>query len=111
MNEFMIEVIQSEAFNGYTQCTGAEPARRAISEKFGSAEHPINPDNVFLGFGCSGALYNAVAALCERGDRLLVPSPGFPLCQPICENMGIEYTFYKLLPQKGWEVDLEHLKS
>lgn len=80
----IIDAVNSEMANGYTQASGTIQAREAIAQKFGNDEHPINPNHVFLAFGCSGAIYNAVAALCERGDRLLVAKPGFPLCQPIC---------------------------
>lgn len=84
INSSIIEAVESEVANSYTMASGTVAAREAIAKKFGNEEHPINPNNVFLGFGCSGALYNCIAALCEQGDRILVPSPGFPLCQPIC---------------------------
>jgi tyrosine aminotransferase len=64
-----------------------------------------------LAFGCSGALYNAVSALCEVGDTILVPSPGFPLCQPICQNLGVEFDNYCLMPDEGWKIDLADLRS
>ena len=111
INEAIIEVVKAETFNGYTQASGALPAREAIAKKFGTAEHPIDPNHVFLGFGCSGALYNAIAVMCERGDRILVARPGFPLCQPICQNLGVEFDCYDLLPDEGWQINLEHLKS
>ena len=111
INESIIEVIKAETFNGYTQASGALPAREAIAKKFGTSEHPIDPNHVFLSFGCSGALYNAMAVLCERGDRVLVAKPGFPLCQPICQNLGVEFDCYELLPEEGWNINLEHLKS
>lgn len=84
VNEAIIEAVNSETNNGYTQASGTAVARNAIAEKFGNDEYPINPDHIFLSFGCSGALYNAISVLCEVGDRILVPKPGFPLCQPIC---------------------------
>jgi aspartate/methionine/tyrosine aminotransferase len=56
VNKSIIEVIESEKHNGYTQACGVIEARKAIAEKFGTDEHPINPDHVFLSFGCSGAL-------------------------------------------------------
>jgi len=84
INEAIIEAINAETNNGYTPSSGTVAAREAIAKKFGTEEFPINPNNVFLAFGCSGALYNAMALLCERGDRVAVAKPGFPLCQPIC---------------------------
>lgn len=111
INQSLIDVIESETHNGYTQATGALAARQAVAEKFSTLEHPVSPNNVILSFGCSGALYNAISALCEVGDRILVPKPGFPLCQPICQNIGVEFDAYRLLPDEGWKIDLAHLRS
>jgi tyrosine aminotransferase len=80
IGEAVIEAVNSEMANGYTQASGAFPAREAVAKKFGTTDHPIDPNNVFLSFGCSGAIYNAVAVLCDVGDRILVARPGFPLC-------------------------------
>lgn len=52
-----------------------------------------------------------MAVLCERGTNVLVSTPGFPLYQPICENLGIEYVSYKLKSEQQWEVDLEDLEK
>ena len=107
----VIDAVNSETANSYTQASGALTAREAVAKRFSTPEKPIDPNHVFLAFGCSGALYNAMAALCESGDRILVPKPGFPLCQPICQNLGIEFQAYNLLPEQGWSIDLNHLES
>lgn len=56
INEAITEVVNSQKCNGYTQACGALPARQAVADKFSTLEHPIDPDHVFLAFGCSGAL-------------------------------------------------------
>jgi aspartate/methionine/tyrosine aminotransferase len=55
INKAIMQSVE-EGHNGYTQASGIQPAREAIAEKFGTSDHPIDPDNVFLAFGCSGAL-------------------------------------------------------
>lgn len=55
-----------------------------IIYRFSHPDYPFTEKQVILSFGCSGSLYNAVAVLCERGDNILAPRPGFPLCLPIC---------------------------
>ena len=113
INEAMIAAVNSETANGYTMATGTIPAREAVAKKFSTPEFPINPNHVIMSFGCSGALYNAIAALCETGTRLLVASPGFPLCQPICQNLGVNFDTYNLKPdeKEGWIIDLQDLES
>lgn len=56
INEAIIEAVQSGTANGYTAASGVMPARAAIAAKFSTVEHPVNPNNVFITFGCSGAL-------------------------------------------------------
>ena len=56
VNEAIIEAVQSGTANGYMMSSGLPVAKKAIAEKFQTDDHPINPDHVFLSFGCSGAL-------------------------------------------------------
>jgi len=111
INEAIIEAVQSEKANSYTMSSGTVDARIAIAEKFSTAEHKIDPNHVLLTHGCSGALQNAVSVLCEQGDTILVPSPGFPLIQTICQNFNVNFEHYKLDSSKNWNIDIEHLKS
>lgn len=103
----LLEAVQSGQFNSYTMSSGNPDGKAAVAKKyyilrfiksrFGSEEHPIDPKNVFLTFGCSGALYCTFSALCEDGENILVPSPGFPLCHPIAQNLSIELKHYSLI--------------
>lgn len=70
--------------------------------RFSHPDYPFTENDVCLAFGCSGALFNAISVLCESGDNMLVPRPGFPLALPIAQNLGINIRFYDLLPEKGW---------
>lgn len=40
-----------------------------------------------------------------------MPRPGFPLYQTLAGTIGVEIRHYNLLPEKNWEIDLEHLES
>jgi DNA-binding transcriptional MocR family regulator len=54
-----------------------------LNIRFSHPDYPFTENDVVLGFGCSGALYNSISALCEEGDNILVAKPGFPLAYPI----------------------------
>ena len=99
INEALIEQIKKETQNGYTMSSGTMEARKAIVEKFSHPDFPFTEKDVVLAFGCSGALFNAISVLCETGDNILVPAPGFPLALPIAENLGINLKYYNLLPE------------
>jgi tyrosine aminotransferase len=107
ISQALIEAVQSEAANGYTPAAGTVAAREAVAQRFGTEKAPIDPKNVFLGFGTYGALHNAISVLCERGDTILVPRPGFPFFTPICQNLGVIFDTYDLVAEKGWEIDLK----
>ena len=52
-----------------------------------------------------------ILSLADPGQNILVPQPGFPLYSTIAHGHGIETKEYKLLPERGWTVDLEHMES
>lgn len=69
------------------------------------------PQDVVIASGCSGALDLAISVLLNPGDNMLIPKPAFALYQTLAEAKGIAVKHYALLPERSWEVDLEHLES
>ena len=67
------------------------------------------PDDVIVANGASGSLEIALTALLDEDSVLLVPRPGFPLYQVIAESHGARVVHYDLLPEQGWQVDLDHI--
>jgi tyrosine aminotransferase len=41
----------------------------------------------------------------------LLPAPGFSLYETLASSKGISCKFYRLLPEKQWDVDLVHLEE
>ena len=58
--------------------------------------HPPLQD-VILTSGCSQAIDLAISVLCNPGDNILVPCPGFSLYKTLAVSMGIEVKLYNLL--------------
>lgn len=71
----------------------------------------MTEEDVFLASGCSGSLLNVNLALADAGDTVLLPKPGFPLMQAICEERGVLIDHYQMNPDKDWEIDLEDLEQ
>lgn len=42
---------------------------------------------------------------------MLIPRPGFPLCEILCDYQGIEPRYYDLLPDQGWQIDIESIRA
>jgi tyrosine aminotransferase len=78
-------------------------------------EEPIvvDPSQVIIANGCSGALELALTALLDSNEEsiLLVPQPGFPLYQVIAESHGARVVHFPLLPDHNWEIDLKELEQ
>ena len=53
--------------------------RRFLAEKYSYGNNLLDESRVFLTEGCSNALGLALNILCDKGDSILVPGPGFPL--------------------------------
>ncbi|CAH0474661.1 unnamed protein product [Peronospora belbahrii] len=97
--------------NGYIHSAGSEAARAAIAQRFGNHSAPLTADDIIIASGCSGAIEIALQGLLNPGDNILLPKPGFPLYQALCEAHKIECRFYNLMPENNWEADLEHMQS
>lgn len=61
--------------------------------------------------GCSQSIQFCVAALATPGSNILLPRPGFPLYETVCSFYGLKVRYYDLLPECGWEIDLENLET
>jgi len=108
---------------GYVNAVGTAEARHAIHKYHYPNTNNTNlddreadsnivvtsPDDVIVANGASGALELGLTALLDEDSVLLVPRPGFPLYQVIAESHGARVIHYDLLPNQGWECDLDHI--
>lgn len=97
--------------NGYPPSVGTLPARKAIAAKYSRVEAQLTENDVILASGCSDALNLCIGALCNEGDSILLPAPGFSLYETLASSKGIECRFYRLKPERSWELDLKHLEE
>eukprot|EP00929_Paragymnodinium_shiwhaense_P028661 TRINITY_DN16575_c0_g1_i1.p1 TRINITY_DN16575_c0_g1~~TRINITY_DN16575_c0_g1_i1.p1 ORF type:complete len:440 (+),score=110.38 TRINITY_DN16575_c0_g1_i1:81-1400(+) len=106
------KAVQSGEANGYQPSQGHGGCRSAVAEAFNVPSRPaLAANDVFMTLGCSEALSHCIAALGKSGSNMLLPRPGFPLYQVLCEYHGVEARYYDLLPDQGWEVDVRHVSK
>ena len=94
---YSIHSCRSRQHNGYIHSAGSELARAAIAQHFGNVSAPLRTDDIIITSGCSGAIEIALQGLVNPGDNVLLPKPGFPLYQALCQAHKIECRFYNLL--------------
>lgn len=109
--EAIIDAVKSEKWNGYLPSVGAESAREAVAQYARRRAANLSAKDVILTSGASGALDICITALANPGDNILVPKPGFSLYKTLADSLGIQVRHYNLLPEKSWEVDIQHLIS
>ena len=102
---------RTQSCNGYLPSTGLLAARKAIAATVTLPDCRVTEDDVIIASGCSGALELAISVLVNEGDNILSPRPGFPLYQVIADSLGGSVQYYNLIPESGWECDLEHMAS
>jgi len=99
---------------GYAPACGSDDARSAIAHYYSMPNRKVDPEDVVVASGCSGALELILTALLrDNGSQeslVLVPQPGFPLYQVIAESHGASVVHYKLDSERDWSVDLSDLE-
>lgn len=102
------EALKSDKFS-YKEGRGFEAARKAVA-KYSSHMGQITADDVFITNGCSMAIEMCFLALANPGENILIPCPAWNYITWL-SGARIEPKYYKLNPDKDWDVDLEYMES
>ena len=88
---------------GYTDAMGIAPLRERIARHY--ADHygvSVSPDAVAITTGSSAGFSLAFLSLFEAGDRVILPSPGYPAYRNILAALGLEVVEVETHPQDRW---------
>src|SRR5262249_10165698 len=96
----------------YTPAAGVMPLREAVCQwhaaQLGSAYEPAE---CIVSVGGKHAIYNAVSALIEEGDEVIIPSPYWVSFPDIVRLAGGEAVFAKTDPADGFCLRAEQLEK
>ena len=73
------------------------------------AGRACDPAAVFLTASTSEAFAYLLALLCDPGDAVLVPRPGYPLLDYLAALSGVRLVHYSLRYDGSWNLDLNEL--
>lgn len=108
----VLDSLQSHKFNGYAPTVGLPQTRRAVAEYLSrDLPYKLTSDDVFITSGCTQAIDVALAMLARPGANILLPRPGFPIYELCASFRHLEARHFDLLPQNGWEVDLDAVEA
>jgi alanine-synthesizing transaminase len=88
---------------------GLLSARAAVAAWYGKTGTSVDPQDFFLTASTSEAYGWLFKLLCDPGDTVLVPKPGYPLFEYLAGLENLESVPYRLeyLHPQGWQVDID----
>jgi alanine-synthesizing transaminase len=95
------------------EARGLPVARGAIAGYYRERGATVDPDDLLLASGTSEAYGYLCKLLCDPGDELLIPAPGYPILEILTPLEGVRLAHYRLLYEegRGWRIDLERLRN
>jgi aspartate/methionine/tyrosine aminotransferase len=97
---------------GYTEALGRLPLRTAIAEHY---DHlyglTVDPGQVVVTVGASGAFVLSFLAAFDPGDRVVVPEPAFPAYKNTLRALGVEVVRLGLGPDCAFKPTVARLEA
>jgi alanine-synthesizing transaminase len=89
---------------------GLLTARNAVVDYYRSRNCAVNVNDIFLTTSTSEAYSFLFRALCNPGDEVLIPQPGYPLFNFLADIQDVTTVPYPLIYDYGWQIDLHALE-
>nr|WP_321456851.1 aminotransferase class I/II-fold pyridoxal phosphate-dependent enzyme [uncultured Cohaesibacter sp.] len=96
---------------GYTDAMGIMGLRERIAQHY--ADHygvTVSPQAVAVTTGSSAGFNLAFLSLFEVGDRVILPSPGYPAYRNILFSLGLEVVEVETRAQDRWSLTAEDIR-
>uniref|UniRef100_A0A0D9WQF8 nicotianamine aminotransferase n=1 Tax=Leersia perrieri TaxID=77586 RepID=A0A0D9WQF8_9ORYZ len=77
----------------------------------GDLPYELCTDDIFLTSGCTQAIEIVMSVFGQPGANILLPKPGYPKHEAHAVFHRMEVRFYDLVPERGWEVDVESIEA
>ena len=99
--------------HGYQPTIGTPELRKAMSvfyKRWYGVD--LDPDTEIQPLiGSKEGILHVTLALCNVGDKVLVPNPGYPTYSALNKILGTEIITYDLLEENGWYPDFAELEK
>ncbi|HDT2999447.1 TPA: pyridoxal phosphate-dependent aminotransferase [Proteus mirabilis] len=112
-DEILVDVIRNlPSSQGYSDSKGLFSARKAIMQHYQARDmRDVTVEDIYIGNGVSELIVQAMQALLNDGDEMLVPAPDYPLWTAAVSLSGGNAVHYMCDEQQGWFPDLEDIRS
>ena len=109
----LCEVARQPHAHGYQPTVGTPELRTAMA-RFYKRWYNVDLDpqtEIQLLIGSKEGILHTTLALCNPGDRVLVPNPGYPTYTSLNRILGTEVVNYDLVAANGWQPDFDALEQ
>src|SRR6266487_1752745 len=101
-----------QGFTHYVAAPGLPELREAAGEYFGRTGRPRYPlDRIVVTPGAKPIMFFAILALCDEGDEVIYPDPGFPMYESISRFVGATPVPVPLREENGFRPDPDELAA
>ena len=101
-----------EGFTHYVAAPGLPEVREAVGDFFERTGRPRYPaDQVVVTPGAKPIMFFAILALCEEGDEVIYPDPGFPMYESITSFAGARPVPVPVHEENEFRVDPEEVAA
>jgi alanine-synthesizing transaminase len=90
---------------------GMRLAREAVAGYYADRGDSVSPEDMLLTTSTSEAYSWIFRLLCDAGDEVLIPSPGYPLFDFLADIHDVKLVRYPLFYDHGWHYDLHALEQ
>ncbi len=108
----LCEVARQDNTHGYQPTIGTPELREAMA-RFYKRWYNVELDpktEIQPLIGSKEGILHVTLALCNPGDRVLVPNPGYPTYTALNKILGTDVVTYDLLEGNGWQPDFNQLE-
>ncbi len=99
-------------FTKYTPSSGIPELRQAISDKFKNDNGiDYKPSQIIVSNGAKHSCYNAVLAVCEPGDEVIIPAPYWLSYPEMVRLAGGEPVIVHTKEENDWKMTPEEFES
>nr|CAB3449690.1 unnamed protein product [Digitaria exilis] len=104
--------LRTGKLNCYPAGVGLPDARRALAKHLSrDLPYDLSTDDIFLTAGGTQAIEVVISVLGQPGTNILLPRPGYPNYEARAALNNLEVRHFDLIPEKGWEIDLDSLEA
>ncbi len=96
----------------YTPSAGIPPLRQAVAEEISNTRDiEVKPEQVVVVPGGKPIMFFSILALCEEGDEVIYPNPGFPIYESMINFVGATAVPARLLMEKEFSFDIDEFRA